>query len=67
MDKLDNMLRYIARIRNANKKDYARRYAIWLCRSAEDRQVIVEPVPFQLSYMAAQAVRMNLNEIARLA
>lgn len=58
------MQRYINRIRNDEKRDYATRYAIWLQRSPEDRAVVVEPVPFHLSHMAAQAVRMRLHDIA---
>ena len=60
----DSMRQYISKIRNPEKKDYALRYAIWLMRSKDDRQVIVAPVPFQLGAMAAQAVRMRLNAIA---
>jgi hypothetical protein len=56
-------LKYIRAIRNADKRDYAIRYAIWMVRSEEDKQVVVEPVPFHLSCMAAQAVRMALNTI----
>ena len=58
------MLKYINAIRNSDKRDYATRYAIWLMRG-EDKQGIVEPVPFHLTYMGAQAVRMKLNQLAK--
>jgi hypothetical protein len=60
----DAMLKYIRSIRNANKKDYATRYAIWLARG-EDAVDVTEPVPFHLSYMGAQSVRMALYAIQR--
>lgn len=64
MRKTDEMLRYIRAIRNSDKRDYATRYAIWLCRSDEDKETVVEPQPFHLSYMAAQAVRISLGKLA---
>jgi hypothetical protein len=57
--KAEAMRKYIAHIRNAEKKDYAQRYAIWLMRN--DQSETVAPQPFHLSYMAAQAVRMSLD------
>jgi hypothetical protein len=61
--KAESMRKYIARIRNAEKKDYAQRYAIWLMRSPKDQETIPAPQPFHLSYMGAQAVRMSLTAI----
>ncbi len=57
------MLSYVNSLRNPNKKDYATRYAIWLERSEEDRTTVVEPRPFGLTYMGAQAVRTALHRI----
>jgi len=61
----DATLKYIRSIRNEHKRDYATQYAIWLQRSDEDRETVVEPVPHQLSYMAAQSVRMRLHALAK--
>lgn len=61
MNMEDAVLKYINRIRNAEKKDYAYRYAIWLARGPQD--IVPEPQSFHLSYMAAQAVRVKLNAI----
>ena len=63
--KIEAYLKYINRIRNAEKKDYALRFAIWLERSEADRETVPEPQPFHLGVMAAQAVRTNLYLIAR--
>lgn len=63
MSKLDQATQYIGHIRNPEKRDYAKRYAIWLARSPEEREVITAPQPFHLGCMAAQAVRMRLDEI----
>lgn len=57
------MLNYIRAIRNSHKRDYAIRYAIWLTRD-EENKIRPEPQPFNLSEMAAQAVRMNLEKLA---
>lgn len=51
---------YMRRIRNKAKKHYA--FAYWqykLGHSIEPQQ------PADLSYMAAQAVRMNINELLK--
>ena len=52
--------RYIESLRHAAKKRYARDYYQWL-RSGELGDMPNDPA--SLSYMAAQAVRMNLREI----
>lgn len=53
--------KYIDAIRNAEKKDYARAYAAWLSggRQGESPEYDGE----KLSTMAAQAVRMSLEEV----
>jgi hypothetical protein len=53
--------KYINSIRNLGKHEYARKY--WACvvyggKSPDYKE-------FQISYMAAQAVRMRLEEFAR--
>lgn len=50
---------YVNRIRNKNKKSYARRYYAWL-QSGESGP---EPDEGNLSAMAAQGVRMSLAEL----
>ena len=50
---------YIRRIRNAAKRDYATRYWAWLSRAGPHPDE-----PEELSYMAAQAVRLQLHEHA---
>ena len=53
---------YIRRIRNANKRAYALAYYSWLMRDpAHEEQD--PPERGKLSYMAAQAVRMELVEM----
>lgn len=59
----NEVLQYIRQIRNPEKKDYATRYATWLARDEDDRNIVVEPQPFHLSAMAAQAVRNRLYEL----
>lgn len=49
--------RYVRAIRNANKRAYAAAYARWLQNGGD------EPDSGPISYMAAQAVRMTLDEI----
>ncbi len=64
---------YIGRIRNKDKQEYARRYLRWLdgrivgfdipgSGGPEDPQ---GPAP-RLSFMARQAVRMNLDAITKV-
>lgn len=48
---------YVKRIRNAKKKDYAQKYLISKLSETE------EPERGELSYMAAQCVRMNINRL----
>ena len=48
--------RYINAIRNANKKAYAQEFWAWL----DAGKIGPEPQRTDLSYMAAQAVRVNL-------
>lgn len=51
--------RYIASIRSLAKKNYAARYADWIvCGSSGE-----EPPRDGLSYMGAQAVRVQLHEL----
>ena len=47
---------YIRSLRNPAKRDYAARYLAWL-----ERQDGPEPERGQISYMAAQAVRLTLD------
>lgn len=49
---------YIARIRNAAKKQYAKDYAAYVINGRQGR----EPL-HSLTFMGAQAVRMNLCEL----
>lgn len=53
-----NVEKYINRIRNQKKKTYAQEYLEWLRVGDDDAP---DP-PEGLSYMAAQAVRMNVYE-----
>jgi len=50
----------IRKYRNADKRDYAIRYANWLLTSTQDE----EPTT-GLSFMAKQAVRMDIRAIVR--
>lgn len=59
------MLKYVRSLRNAEKRDYAGRYAIWMLRSDADRETVPEPRSFHLSYMGAQAVRTALYAIEK--
>lgn len=54
---------YIGRIRNAAKRDYARRYVSYISQAALEGP---EPERGELSYMGAQAVRMSLYQILGL-
>lgn len=57
---------YLKSIRNPTKHDYANHYADYLYSHliTGHPQFTVEPsTPSQLSYMAAQAVRLRLQEI----
>lgn len=49
---------YVSKMRSSKKKEYARRYLLY-------RQTRVEPSPplYPLSYMAAQAVRMEIDRL----
>jgi hypothetical protein len=51
--------KYVYAIRNVHKRQYAREYALW-CESKRDED---PERPAELSYLAAQAVRMNLDAI----
>ncbi|KKM82208.1 hypothetical protein LCGC14_1321930 [marine sediment metagenome] len=55
----DNARRYVNRLRNNNKREYAALYLFWLVFNPAD-----DPphIPHGLSYMAAQAVRMKLTD-----
>ena len=59
---------YIGHIRNAAKKEYATKYAAYAKseRLSISKGVFVRPEYPGLSYMAAQAVRMNIDEILDL-
>jgi len=50
---------YIRRIRNMAKRDYAQRYYTWLCAGS----IGEPPERGGLSYMAAQAVRMEFTQL----
>jgi hypothetical protein len=53
---------YIRRIRNKSKQAYARSYLAWLANMRPD----TEPErPSDVSYMAAQGVRLQLMGLAR--
>ena len=52
---------YIRRIRNVSKRAYAEAYLRWLRAGRPEHQ---EPLrPNNLSYMAAQAVRLELYDL----
>lgn len=51
-------LQYCKSIRNSAKRDYAFRYRAWLFGNPDYPE-------YQCSYMAAQAVRMQLHEICK--
>lgn len=53
--------RYIESLRSPTKKRYARDYYQWIRAGRVDADHPADPPT--LSYMAAQAVRMNLDEI----
>ena len=53
--------RYINRIRNKAKKRYAKEYLAWLMNRCNGKEP--ERIPYGLSYMAAQAVRMDLRDL----
>src|SRR6266487_4507476 len=53
--------RYIRRIRNVNKREYAKEYRRFLNGFRQD-----EPQQGPISYMAAQAVRMNLADLKKI-
>jgi hypothetical protein len=59
------MLKYIRRIRNAEKRDYALRLLNLAERSAEDRDTIVEPkAHFTLATWPRKLYGWNLNRLA---
>ncbi len=51
-----NVENYTRRLRNAAKRNYAKRWGAWRQQGEQG----LEPEPIGLSYMAAQAVRMNV-------
>lgn len=51
---------YITAIRNPRKRVYAQDYAMYLLHGGQ-----IEPERGELSYMAAQAVRMTLADLTR--
>lgn len=51
---------YVKRIRNGAKKSYAKRYLQYLLGKAEEPEL---PHPTNLSFMAGQSVRIQLDEI----
>lgn len=53
-------VKYIAAIRSSAKKQYAQQYYRWIL---EGRPEGKNPTYAPLCYMAAQAVRMNLDQI----
>ena len=56
---MDKCLQYVSRIRNPLKRAYALRYLQWR-RNGEQGE---SPDRGALSYMAAQAVEMSINQI----
>ena len=58
---LDEAARYSRSIRNADKKSYAARYALNMTSSNPEKERVSYPA--SLSAMAAQAVRMNLEDL----
>jgi hypothetical protein len=50
----------IRRYRSASKQDYAKRYLYWY---THDQETKPEPNRGELSYMGAQAVRMDVGAI----
>jgi len=59
--KTKEMQKYINGIRNKAKKDYAKKYYLFLTENRTEGTI--EPKYINLSYMGAQAVRMNLNKL----
>jgi hypothetical protein len=53
-----NPTQYIRAIRNVAKRAYAEKYLEYLRTNG-----VREPVPFDLSYLAAQAVRIRLDSL----
>jgi len=58
---LEKFWAYTRRLRSAAKRDYARRYAVWMT----DGEQGDEPRRVPLSNMAAQGVRLDVAEIIR--
>ncbi len=57
MTGFNDCYRYIRAIRNTDKREYAVRYLDYL------RAYGADPEPVNISYMAAQAVRMRLHQL----
>lgn len=58
---------YVRAIKNATKKAYAQSYLLWLCKEWRDHftgePCAAPTAPAGMSYMVAQAVRMNMREL----
>ena len=58
LNEIDTIAKYVSKIRNKKKKEYALKYWKWLQKGEKG------PEPeYDLTYMGAQAVRMNLMDL----
>ena len=58
LEETDTIAKYVSRIKNKKKKEYALKYWKWLQKGEKG------PEPeYDLTYMGAQAVRMNLMDL----
>ena len=53
----ERAMTYVRRIRNRQKREYARSYLLYLSRGG------CPPSSMDVAYMASQAVRMNLHDL----
>ena len=68
MNASDKAKAYVRGIRNPAKRAYAQSYLLWLCQEGKDFRTGKPrtcPSGAGLSYMAAQAVRNQLDEYQR--
>lgn len=63
--KNDPLETYVRSLRNPNKRAYARTYKVWRQNSNTPETEPCRQDYAPLSYMAAQAVRMRIDEILR--
>jgi hypothetical protein len=59
----DRVRRYVRRIRNAQKRSYADAYARYLLGERDEPTRVIVQSEAGLSYMAAQAVRLELHDM----